>query len=67
MGAGESGRFSQTQEEANSHNALRVMDSGSDHCESTPEQHHGREEDSGGEVIKSEIGGDLADDITDQV
>ena len=51
-------------EETDCHDVSWMMGSSSDHGESSPNDHHAREEDARFEVVEGEVGRDLADDIS---
>lgn len=56
--------FRQTQKEPDSHDTLRVTHRSGDHRKSTPEKHHSRKEISRSDVGHGQVGGNLADNVT---
>jgi len=55
MSSDESGRFGDALEEADCHYVSRVVDSGSEHGECAPDEHHAWEENAGFEVVEGEV------------
>ena len=64
MRTDECARFGDSLEEANCHDIPWVFGCGGDHGESSPENHHAWEEDTGFEVIEGEVAGDLANNVS---